>query len=173
MNQYQLLPFIFLLFLFFLFKQGLSHHSTSIPSPLINQPMPQFRSLDLFNLKKTYSEKIFQGHWTLLVVWSSWCQHCFIDQMRLLRLKQTNTLQLIGLNYRDEVLKARQKLNKQGNPYRYVLFDPKGTLAIKLGVSGVPESFLVDPHGLIRYKQIGVWNERTWQHYINPFFLSK
>lgn len=172
MNPYCLWPFLFLLLLFFLLGRGLSHNSTDIPSPLLNQPMPSFQSVDLFDRQRTYSEHLFHGHWSLLVVWSSWCQHCLTDQMRLLALKRTQALQLIGLNYRDERTTARKMLKKQGNPYRYVLFDPKGTLAITLGVYGVPESFLVDPRGIIRYKQIGPWRDETWEHFIHPLLAK-
>lgn len=157
-----IIPFIILLIMVFFFWQGLEKDPNLLPSPLINHAIPEFSAIDLLKNKSTLTKKIFLGHWTLLVVWSSWCLSCTEEQSFLLNLQKKHKVALYGLNYRDELKSAQQWLRQQGNPYQRIIFDPRGLLAIDLGVYGVPESYLIDPQGIIRYKHVGPLNERIW-----------
>lgn len=157
-----LIPIVLLMALLFFLWQGLAKDPTQLPSPLINKPIPRFIAADLFNAKKNLTEKMFSGHLSLLVVWSSWCTSCLLEHTFLLNLEKNSPLQIIGLNYRDELSAAKHWLTRYGNPYQRVIFDSKGLLGINLGVYGVPESFLIDEAGIIRYKHIGPLTKSSW-----------
>ncbi len=163
-----LLPIFLLICLLFFLWQGLAKDPAQIPSPLINKPMPHFEVPSLFDEKKKLTEKIFADHFSLLVVWSSWCSSCLIEHDFLLDLAKKSPIQMIALNYRDTINNAKHWLKQYGNPYQSVIFDPKGFLGIELGVYGVPESFLIDGEGIIRYKQIGPLTQSSWTAEILP-----
>lgn len=157
-----IIPLIILLIIVFFFWQGLAKDPNLLPSPLINQGAPEFSAIDLLKNNSTLTKKIFLSHWTLLVVWSSWCLTCTEEQSFLLNLKKKHKVAIFGLNYRDELKLAQQWLRQQGNPYQKIIFDPRGQIAVDLGVYGVPESYLIDPQGIIRYKHVGLLTESIW-----------
>lgn len=157
-----MIPLIILLIIVFFFWQGLEKDPNLLPSPLINQTVPEFSTMDLLKNKSTLTKKIFLRHWTLLVVWSSWCFTCTEEQSFLLNLRKRHRVAIYGLNYRDKLKLAQQWLKQQGNPYQKIIFDPQGLIAIDLGVYGVPESYLIDPEGIIRYKHVGPLTEWVW-----------
>jgi cytochrome c biogenesis protein CcmG, thiol:disulfide interchange protein DsbE len=163
-----LLPLILLLFLLFFLWQGLVRDPMQIPSPLIDKAIPSFVAMPLESSSKKLTEKIFLGHCSLLVVWSSWCMSCQAEQDFLLTLKKNTQLKLIGLDYRDDFDAANLWLKRYGNPYGNVIFDGKGLLGIDLGVYGVPESFLIDSKGIVRYKHIGPLSEAIWDKEVRP-----
>ncbi|MDQ8039916.1 MAG: DsbE family thiol:disulfide interchange protein [Cellulomonas sp.] len=169
--QLKCLPYLLLitlvLLLFFLW-QGLMKDPMQIPSPLIDKAIPKFVAMSL-EQKRPLTEKIFLGHSSLLVVWSSWCKSCLAENAFLLHLKKNISIQIIGLNYRDKLNAAKLWLNHYGNPYKEIIVDPKGSLGIDLGVYGVPESFLIDANGIIRYKHIGPLTSSNWISKIMPF----
>lgn len=154
---------VFLIIVFFLW-QGLTNEPHLLPSPLINQAIPEFLAPDLLENHSILRKKIFLHHWTLLIVWSSWCITCTQEQAFLLKLRQSHLTSIYGLNYRDELNQARLWLKKQGNPFQKIIFDPRGLIAIDLGVYGVPESYLIDPQGIIRYKHVGPLTASVWLH---------
>jgi cytochrome c biogenesis protein CcmG/thiol:disulfide interchange protein DsbE len=91
----------------------------------------------------------------LLNVWASWCVSCREEHPLLLQLAQTKALPLYGLNYKDKRDAALSWLAQNGNPYTASIVDADGRVGIDYGVYGVPETFLIDKAGIIRYKQIG------------------
>jgi cytochrome c biogenesis protein CcmG/thiol:disulfide interchange protein DsbE len=158
-----IIPLAILAILIFLLYKGLEQDPYRIPSPLINKPIPNFVAANLIKKCPPLTKKIFLNqHWSLLVVWSSWCKTCFAEQAFLLTLKHNARLRIYGLNYRDDLKRAKDYLTDQGNPFYQIIFDPSGVLAIDLGVYGVPENFLIDPQGIIRYKYIGPLNKAIW-----------
>jgi cytochrome c biogenesis protein CcmG, thiol:disulfide interchange protein DsbE len=157
-----IIPFIILLILVFFFWRGLEKDPNLLPSPLINHKVPEFSEIDLLKNKSILKNEIFLRHWTLLVVWSSWCLTCADEQSFLLNLEKKHKVTLFGLNYRDELKSAQQWLRQKGNPYQKIIFDPQGLFAIDLGVYGVPESYLIDPQGILRYKHVGPLTENIW-----------
>lgn len=165
-----IIPLIILLIVVGFLWQGLEKDLNLLPSPLINKPLPEFSALDLLKNKSKLRKKIFLRHWTLLVVWSSWCLTCTEEQSFLLKLRQSHIISIYGLNYRDELNRANLWLTQHGNPFQKIIFDPKGLLAIDLGVYGVPESYLIDPQGVIRYKHVGPLNENIWNKQMAIFF---
>lgn len=157
-----ILPLIVLLIIVFFLWQGLAKDPNLLPSPLINQPIPKFSANDLLKKSIILRKKIFLKRWTLLVVWSSWCLTCTEEQSFLLHLRENHGITIYGLNYRDDLQRARRWLRQQGNPFQKIIFDPDGMLAIDLGVYGVPESYLIDPQGFIRYKHVGPLTASVW-----------
>ncbi|MGF1727008.1 DsbE family thiol:disulfide interchange protein [Photobacterium nomapromontoriensis] len=143
-----------------------SGSGSGVPT-LANKPMPEFR-LDQLDGQEVADQSLFMGDLTLLNVWASWCGICKSEHGLLMSLAEQNAIRLVGLNYRDDRLAAKQELQRSGNPYQTVLYDPKGILAIDLGVYGTPESYLVDGNGMIRYRYVGALDEQVWQQAFLP-----
>ena len=134
---------------------------------LESKPLPAF-SLQRLDTTGTADETLFTGKLQLLNVWASWCAVCKSEHAFLLQLAQQQGLSIVGLNYRDNRQAAMRELNQSGNPYNAVLFDPKGSLALDLGVYGTPESYLIDSTGTIRYRYLGALDEQVWQQEFAP-----
>ncbi|HEB81096.1 MAG TPA: DsbE family thiol:disulfide interchange protein [Chromatiales bacterium] len=134
---------------------GLRHDPRRIPSPLIGKPAPQFSLPELAHPERTLSRNDLLGKVVLFNVWASWCIACR-DEARLLdTLAKSGVVPIYGLNYKDQHTAALEWLKTFGNPYVAIAFDRTGRVAINWGVYGVPETFVVDAKGIIRYKQIG------------------
>jgi len=115
------------------------------------------------------SSELFDHDYQLVNVWASWCGICKQEHAYLNQLEESG-IPIVGLNYRDQRSGALNYLGQLGNPYREVIFDPKGKLALDLGVVGTPETYLVTKQGEIVYKHLGVLNERVWTKHFLPYF---
>ena len=154
MNRYLLPLFGFVVLVGFL-AVGLKLDPSKIPSPLINKPAPDFSVPTLFDAEQLIGTEPLKGQVWLLNVFASWCVACRQEHPLLNDLSKQNLLTLVGLNYKDQREDALQWLGELGNPYNVIAYDLKGDVGIDYGVYGVPESFLIDKMGSIRYKQIG------------------
>ncbi|MEX2479561.1 MAG: DsbE family thiol:disulfide interchange protein [Gammaproteobacteria bacterium] len=134
---------------------GLERDPRLVPSPLIGKPLPAFELGSLAAPDTALTRHDLDGEIYLLNVWASWCAACRDEHPLLVELARQGTVPLIGLNYKDELDDARRWLIERGDPYRLSLHDQSGQLGLDLGVYGVPETFLVDAGGIIRYKHIG------------------
>jgi len=133
---------------------GLKNDPRLVPSPLIDKPAPKF-SLPLLSSNHTViTNADFQGDIWLLNVWASWCAACKVEHPVLLDMANQGAM-LVGLNYKDSVSDAKTWLESYQNPYEKVIVDADGRVGIDFGVYGVPETFLIDQQGQIRYKHIG------------------
>jgi len=103
---------------------------------------------------------------SLLNVWASWCITCLVEHPFLTQLSN-NDIKLIGLNYKDSKIKAKQWLRKRGDPYLFSIYDPRGDLAFDLGVTGAPETFLIFNQKIIGHIQ-GELNQEKWQSTFVP-----
>ncbi|MGR5143246.1 DsbE family thiol:disulfide interchange protein [Photobacterium sp. DNB23_23_1] len=128
---------------------------------LEEKPMPAF-SLQQLDSSVAADETLFIGKLQLLNVWASWCAVCKSEHGFLMKLAQQDEMSIVGLNYRDNRQSALRELTQSGNPYQAVLYDPKGSLALDLGVYGTPESYLIDSRGMIRYRYLGALDEGVW-----------
>lgn len=126
-----------------------------IPSPLIGKPAPAFTLPLLAQTDQSWSPEKMRGQVWLLNVWASWCAPCLVEHPELLKLARAKTLPLIGFNYKDEPGAAVAWLDKHGNPYTTIVADRNGRAAFDYGVYGVPETFLIDRNGTIRFKHVG------------------
>jgi cytochrome c biogenesis protein CcmG/thiol:disulfide interchange protein DsbE len=134
---------------------GLTLNPREVPSPLIGKPAPQFQLPLLSEPQKTFASGEMAGKVWALNVWASWCVACREEHETLLDLSKTGVLPIYGLNYKDERKDGLPWLEKMGNPYVLSIHDFDGRLGIDYGVYGVPETFIIDKRGIIRYKQIG------------------
>jgi len=146
---------------------GLKLDPRHVPSPLIGQPVPAFDLPDLENESPVTSATL-RGKPRLLNVWASWCVACRVEHPLLLALARSQRIEIIGLNYKDERTDAIAWLERHGNPYELTVFDQAGRLGLDLGVYGVPETFLLDRNGIIRYKQVGPITDEALESVILP-----
>lgn len=143
--------------------------TSTVPSALIGQSAPK---TDLQPLDPTLSVGLrsenFIGNVTLVNIWASWCGPCRQEHPLLMQLAQDNRFVVAGLNYKDKPENARGFLAELGDPYRVVGVDPNGRTAIDWGVYGVPETFLVDRQGIIRFKHVGPLTPDTVRTLLMP-----
>ncbi len=151
---------------------GLHRDPRLVPSPLIGKPAPQFSLGTLATPDTLMQRNDLLGHPFLLNVWASWCVQCREEHPLLLDISRAAQVPLIGINYHDELAAGRQWLTERGDPYRLTLFDPQGKLGLDLGVYGVPETFLVDADGVIRYKHIGPLTADVLTQEVMPLLAS-
>ncbi len=143
---------------------GLTRDPSRVSSPLVGQPVPAFQAERLGSAEENFDSAALRGEWSLLNVWASWCATCLEEHDLLMRLSEQ--LALYGINHRDTRDEAQNWLQVYGNPYRSSAFDEHGEVGIELGVYKVPETFLLDPEGVIRYKHIGALDEDTYRQEI-------
>jgi len=135
---------------------GLKLNPRDIPSPLIDRAVPQFTLPLLNDSDSLFSPDDLRGQVWMLNVWASWCVACRAEHPVLNRMvNQNKDIVLIGMNYKDQQSAADAWLKRFGNPYRHTFVDRDGRVGIDWGVYGVPESFIVDKKGVIRYKHTG------------------
>jgi cytochrome c biogenesis protein CcmG/thiol:disulfide interchange protein DsbE len=165
-----LLPVAAFLLIAVLFYRGLSEDPSEIPSVLIDKPVPQFAlpAVEGLALPGFGSNDLAAGGTTLVNVWGSWCVPCRNEHPLLMALGQRRDIRLFGINYKDEPENARRFLGSLGNPFAAVGADRTGRVAIDWGVYGVPETFIVDRKGTIRYKWIGPLSEDAIRTVIDP-----
>lgn len=167
MNRYFLPLGIFLVLVVFL-GIGLGLNPREIPSPLIDKPAPAFELVQLHEPGKSLTTKDMQGKVWLLNVWASWCVSCREEHPVLVELAKTRVVPIVGLNYKDQRPEALRWLQQFGDPYVMSIVDGDGRVGINFGVYGVPETFVIDKTGVIRYKQIGPVTPKALQEKILP-----
>ncbi len=154
MNRYLIPLAVFFVLVAFL-AIGLGLNPREVPSPLIGKPAPAFELARLQEPDKVFARKDMLGKVWLLNVWASWCVSCREEHPILLELAKSNTVPVYGLNYKDRRGDALAWLKQFGDPYELSISDSDGRVGINYGVYGVPETFVIDKAGMIRYKQIG------------------
>lgn len=138
---------------------GLTRDPKVIPSPLIGKPAPVFTAPVLNGQGAVFSSKELLGKVWLLNTWASWCVACRYEHPILVEFAKSKTIPMVGLDYKDQDADGIKWLSRYGNPYDVTVTDKDGRIGINFGVYGVPESFLIDKAGVIRYKQIGPFTE--------------
>ncbi len=151
-----------------LLAYGLRLDPRKIPSPLVNKPLPGFHLPVLTDPKKSMGNADFHGKVVLINVWASWCVACKQEHPVLMALAREKHVPLIGLNYKDKREDALAMLKAEGNPYDLSLVDADGRVGLDWGVYGVPETFVIDKAGIIRYKHIGPISPEAWQKTLLP-----
>ena len=154
MKRYLLPLLVFVLLAGFL-AVGLKRDPREVPSPLIDKPAPAFSLPQLDAPDQQVSPKDLLGQVWLLNVWASWCVACRQEHPLLVEVSKAGQVKLFGLNYKDKREDALGWLQQFGNPYLKSMSDTEGLVGIDYGVYGVPETFVIDKQGVIRYKQIG------------------
>ena len=147
---------------------GLKLDPREVPSPLIDRPAPAFATATLADPARTLRREDLLGQVWMLNVWASWCVACLEEHPLLVQFTAARRLTLIGLNYKDEREAGAAWLQRFGNPYTDSLFDPQGRIGLDYGVYGVPETFVIDREGVVRFKHIGPLTRQVLRDKIEP-----
>jgi cytochrome c biogenesis protein CcmG/thiol:disulfide interchange protein DsbE len=172
----RLVPFFGFLLLVALFGFGIwwntQHDQREVPSPLIDKPAPAFALTRLDDASQTIRRDDMLGKVWLLNVWASWCEACREEQPALLAFSRSvsgsRAVPMIGLNYKDTRPQGTGWLAQFGNPFEASLFDDTGKVGIDFGVYGVPETFVIDKRGVIRFKLVGPLTVEAIETRIRP-----
>ena len=159
----KILPFLVIIFfgiIFSIFYKGLEDSKIYTPDVNVKKKIPVFNTKDFFSGKNLKSSSIFElDKIYLLNIWSSWCVPCRQEHSFLMNLNSDNKLNIVGMNYKDNLINAENFLNELGNPYGEIFIDLDGTIAIEWGAYGVPESFLIYNNEIIE-KYVGPLNQK-------------
>lgn len=147
---------------------GLQLNPREVPSPLIDKPAPHFELPQLHLPDRQFSPTALRGRVWLLNVWASWCVSCREEHPVLMDLARSGQLPIYGLNYKDGRDMGIKWLKQFGDPYQVSAFDGQGRVGIDYGVYGVPETYVIDKRGVIRYKHIGILTPDIVQKKILP-----
>jgi cytochrome c biogenesis protein CcmG/thiol:disulfide interchange protein DsbE len=150
-----IIPLVIFIVMAVFLAVGLNLNPRDIPSPLIDKPAPAFSAPKLGVPSETLSQTDLKGKVWLFNVWASWCVSCRSEHPILNQLAQQKAAVIVGLNYKDEPDAAKNWLTQLGNPYDVSIMDQDGRIGIDWGVYGVPETFVIDKKGVIRYKHTG------------------
>ena len=169
---------IFVLLVGFL-AAGLTLNPREVPSPLVGKAAPAF-DLPLLQQPderfgadaRRFAPSQMRGKVWLLNVWASWCVSCRDEHPMLMALAKRGVMPILGLNYKDKGDEATAWLKQFGNPYELSVVDADGRIGVDYGVYGVPETYLIDAEGVIRYKQIGPLTAAILEQKILPLAIS-
>jgi cytochrome c biogenesis protein CcmG/thiol:disulfide interchange protein DsbE len=150
-----IVPLLVFVALAAIFWIGLGRDPRILPSALLDKPVPQFDLAPLHDANPGLASGDLEGGVTLVNVFASWCLPCRAEHPFLERLAREEGLTIHGINYKDEASAAKAWLAELGNPYSSIGVDRDGRASIDWGVYGVPETFIVDAKGVIRYKHVG------------------
>lgn len=143
----------------------------TLPSALLNQPLPTFEMPLLGDENTLIRHTDLLGQPALINIWATWCPSCYAEHGYLNRLKAQG-MTVIGVNYKDHALAARQWLTQYGDPYRLNISDQYGKLGLDLGVTGAPETYVIDHRGFIRMRYQGPLDERIWEQYFAVLWVQ-
>jgi cytochrome c biogenesis protein CcmG, thiol:disulfide interchange protein DsbE len=163
-----LLPAALFSVLLVAFAMGLSRDPQLLPSALINRPVPDFTLPGLYDPARGLSRKDLAGGVTLVNFFASWCAPCREEQAALMALAHRSGVTLDGIAYKDKPADSRHFLEELGNPFSRVAVDRDGMTAIDFGVYGVPETYVLDGAGDIRYRQVGPLSTQDIEQKILP-----
>jgi cytochrome c biogenesis protein CcmG, thiol:disulfide interchange protein DsbE len=153
------------------FAFGLGRDPRVVPSVLIDKPVPVF-SLSPLGARQGLDTQSLKGQVTLVNVFASWCIPCREEHPYLMQLARERKVTIHGINYKDRPQDAEAWLNRFGDPFTRVGVDPTGRSSIEWGVYGVPESFLIDKEGRIRFKQVGPFTAGVVRDQLLPLIES-
>ncbi len=163
-----LLPFVIFAIVVGFLAVGLTLNPREVPSPLVGKSVPPFSLPQLHDPEKVFSPKDMLGQVWLFNVWASWCGGCKEEHPVLMKLAKAGEVPIYGMDYKDRRDEALTWLRRHGNPYPLTAVDESGRVGIDYGVYGVPETYVIDKTGVIRYKQIGPLDDDTLRQKILP-----
>jgi len=151
---------------------GLNLNPREVPSPFIGKPAPPFSLPQLHRPDERLAAADLKGQVWMLNVWASWCVACRDEHPLLVELSKQNSVPIVGLNYKDDTRSALEWLRRLGDPYTSSVVDGTGRVGIDYGVYGVPETFVIDRAGVVRYKHIGPVTPEVWTTRLQPLIRS-
>lgn len=175
MNKKLFLPLIVFLGLIIAFVVQLNwnakgHDPKALESALVGKIIPEFSLESLHYPDQQLDTNVVKtGNPRLLNVWATWCPTCYAEHQYLTELAKQG-VEIVGIDYKDEREKALKFLATYGDPYKAIIFDPKGSLGLDLGVYGAPETFIIDGNGKIHYRHAGDVNAKVWAEVLQPIY---
>ena len=149
---------------------GLTRDPSLLPSEMIDRPFPEFELATLDDPSSVLTQ--LPPEVALVNIFGSWCASCVVEHPKIMELSRRGEARIIGINWRDTREKGRRWLDHYGDPYSLILFDYSSQLAIDLGVTGAPETFVVDKTGRVRYKHVGIITDAVWKDILQPLVTS-
>lgn len=163
------LPLIGFFVLVGFFAKGLFLNPREVPSPFIGKAAPTFNLPVVGDAQKTFSPADMKGQVWMLNVWAPWCVSCKVEHKLLMALAQSGTAPpLVGLNWKDKTREAQELLVRTGNPYVAVPDDLSGRVGMDWGVTGTPETYVIDQAGVVRLKHVGPIDMDIWLNKFVP-----
>ncbi|MEX0737952.1 MAG: DsbE family thiol:disulfide interchange protein [Pseudohongiella sp.] len=166
------IPVIGFVVLALLMWRGLYLDSRTLPSVLLDRPLPDFELRALETGDQLVTREDLPAEPFILNIWGSYCLPCLQENPIFMAAKEEGVIPIIGVNYKDTDAAAREWLDDNGNPFNMSIIDNSGRYGIDLGVYGAPETFIVDAQGVIRYKHIGVIDYQIWDDEIMPVIAA-
>ena len=159
------IPFIifFLILLAFFYLLTIERNPYEIQSNLLNKSVPKFKAETLLKHKNFISSQEFGNEIILVNFFATWCKPCRDEHAYIKRFSNEEGIKVIGINYKDNPKKAVQWLKKLGNPYSNVAIDKNGRIAIDWGAYGIPETFIVNSKGIIKYRHVGPVTKKIYK----------
>lgn len=162
------IPLLLFLALAALLLTRLGSDPTALPSARLGKAFPEFHLAALLD-ERMLTVADIKGKPTVINVWASWCPSCKEEHPELLKLADQG-VPIVGLNYKDQEQDAEAYLQQRGNPFALIISDIDGNLGLDLGVYGAPETYLIDENAHIRYRYVGVFDEKIWQTQLAPCY---
>lgn len=154
------------------FIKGLGLDPRALPSALLEKPLPAFELPNLDAPGQILDNEAVLGAPALVNVWATWCPSCAVEHNFLNYLRDKEGVTIIGVNYKDNVDKARVWLTEKGNPYRFNVVDLDGRFGIDLGITGAPETYLVDANGVVQMRYQGPMDRNVWEQKFKSRYLE-
>jgi len=164
-KQLLILPSLFFLFflIIFFYLLIIDRNPSELPSTLLDKNVPKFETESLLKDEKFISSKEFGNEILLVNFFATWCGPCRDEHSYIKRFSNEKEIKVIGINYKDNPKKAIQWLKELGNPYTDVAVDKSGRIAIDWGVYGIPETFIVNSKGIIKYRHVGPVTKKIYK----------
>lgn len=162
------LPLVLFAVMALYFGLGLRQDPSEIPSQLIDRELPEFDLPPIQGFESGLSNADLEGQVSLLNVFGSWCPPCAIEHPMLMQISRSGTVPVYGVDWKDPPGAGTAWLERNGNPYQRIGNDAEGRLAIDLGITGAPETFIIDRAGRVRYRHVGVITEEIWEGTLRP-----
>ena len=167
------IPLIIFVSLIVFLYSSIDLNNKKLPSPLVDKPFPNIEVEDFYLGEKYFIQDKLKNELSFVNVWASWCPVCRIEHDVFNYIAQTNSVQMIGINYKDEKKDAIKFLDELGDPFNHIIFDKNGKLGLELGVYATPETFIVDKEGIIIFKHIGEITWPLWDNVIYPLIKQQ
>ncbi|KRG35636.1 disulfide bond formation protein DsbE [Psychrobacter sp. P11G3] len=165
-----LIPLVIFIGLVAMLYMRLGKPTDIVTNTALERPVPAFELPLLSDTSRIMTNDNLPDKPFLMNIWGSWCPTCIIEHPFLMTLEERG-VNLVGVNYKDDIGDALGYLNRGGDPFSMSIQDLSGQFALDLGLTGAPETFIVDGDGIIRQHIIGEINESNWQSRITPCLM--
>ena len=164
--------FFFILLVFF-YLLIIDRDPTELPSVLIEKKVPRFEAESLLDDKKFISTEEFGNKTVIVNFFATWCKPCREEHPYIKRLSNTNGIKIIGINYKDNPQRTIKWLKELGNPYSNIAIDSNGQIGIDWGVYGIPETFIVNAEGIIKYRHVGPITKKVYNNFYSKVIANR